>query len=276
MAEETAHTTGEHKGILGRLTHKVGPLPVWGWGAIIVGGYIWYKTWGPGAKKKGAAKPAAAKGGGSRYSVGSIREWVNERLTVINKGGGGDSDGDHDGGDHDRHRHHKPRRKPMPIPPGGTGPTPPGDGVGWTKPPVPTPHGVGWTRPPSGHARWKNPASNAGWQNPHKGRFPPGDQTAGMTPAASAGAQPGGGAPPPPGQSHDERATQGPDGSVTYSAPNAGGPVDTQNGQPVYWEWQHAHRSPDIAVATTVPDPQQAYAPMTSGATYDIASAALS
>jgi hypothetical protein len=45
-----------------------------------------------------------------------------------------------------------------------------------------------------------------------------------------------------------------------------GGPVNADTNQPVYWEWQHAHRGPEV------PQPVAAYAPMTNGAVYDAAS----
>lgn len=60
MAEAPA---AEPKSQFGFLTRKVGPLPVWGWAAIAVGGYYWYTHYGPGASKAAAAAaaPAAAK-----------------------------------------------------------------------------------------------------------------------------------------------------------------------------------------------------------------------
>lgn len=36
-------------GSFGFLTRKVGPMPVWGWGLIVVGIYYWYTHYGPGA-----------------------------------------------------------------------------------------------------------------------------------------------------------------------------------------------------------------------------------
>ena len=39
--------TGDNS--FGFLTHKIGPLPVWMWGAAIVGIYYWYTHYGPGA-----------------------------------------------------------------------------------------------------------------------------------------------------------------------------------------------------------------------------------
>ena len=40
---------GGDESSFGFLTHKIGPMPVWMWGALIVGAYYWYKNYGPGA-----------------------------------------------------------------------------------------------------------------------------------------------------------------------------------------------------------------------------------
>jgi len=68
-------------------------------------------------------------------------------------------------------------------------------------------------------------------------------------------------APVPPGPEQVASADYAPAGMQT------GGAVNADTNQPVYWEWQHAHRGPEV------PMPVQAYAPMTSGAVYDAASA---
>lgn len=55
----------------GFLTHKIGPLPVWAYGAIAVGIYYWYTHYGPGAKKsqqnqgqnKGSSQKVIRSGG---------------------------------------------------------------------------------------------------------------------------------------------------------------------------------------------------------------------
>lgn len=49
----------ESKSQFGFLTRKIGPLPVWAWGAIAVGAYYWYTHYGPGAAKTAAAKQPA-------------------------------------------------------------------------------------------------------------------------------------------------------------------------------------------------------------------------
>jgi len=75
--------------------------------------------------------------------------------------------------------------------------------------------------------------------------------------------------PPPPGPP-PAPVPPGPEqvASADYAASGfqTGGPVNADTNQPVYWEWQHAHRGPEV------PMPVQAYAPMTSGAVYDAAS----
>jgi hypothetical protein len=40
----------------GFLTRKLGPLPIWAWGALAVGAWYWYTHYGPGAAKAAAAK----------------------------------------------------------------------------------------------------------------------------------------------------------------------------------------------------------------------------
>lgn len=67
-------------------------------------------------------------------------------------------------------------------------------------------------------------------------------------------------APVPPGPEQVASADYQPAGMQT------GGAVNADTNQPVYLEWQHAHRGPEV------PMPVQAYAPMTSGAVYDAAS----
>jgi len=44
--------------------------------------------------------------------------------------------------------------------------------------------------------------------------------------------------------------------------------VDMQTGQPVFWEWEHKHRGPEIA------EPVEAFAPQTSGAIHNVGQAA--
>lgn len=53
MAENTGPSGGEDK--FGFLVRKIGPMPVWAWGAIIVGVYYWYTHYGPGKTSANAA-----------------------------------------------------------------------------------------------------------------------------------------------------------------------------------------------------------------------------
>ena len=69
-------------------------------------------------------------------------------------------------------------------------------------------------------------------------------------------------APVPPGPEQVASADYAPAGFQT------GGAVNADTGQPVYWEWQHAHRGPEV------PMPVQAYAPMTNGSVYEAGSTA--
>lgn len=66
----------------------------------------------------------------------------------------------------------------------------------------------------------------------------------------------------PPGPEQVASANYAPAGFQT------GGAVNADTGQPVYWEWQHAHRGPEV------PMPVQAYAPMTNGSVYEAGSTA--
>lgn len=69
MAEPTppAASSGRGKGTFGFLARKVGPLPVWAWAGIGVGGYYWYTRYGPGSKK--TAAPATAPQAGRTQVV---------------------------------------------------------------------------------------------------------------------------------------------------------------------------------------------------------------
>lgn len=52
-------------GIKGNLTHKVGPLPVWGWGAVVAGAYVgyqWYRS------RQGASSDSATSDQGAAAS----------------------------------------------------------------------------------------------------------------------------------------------------------------------------------------------------------------
>ena len=129
--------------------------------------------------------------------------------------------------------HRKPKPKPPnaaagPMVPAGTAPNPGG--------PVrkPGPHGHGGGPPPRPKPRPKPPPP------------PPGPPPA----------------PVPEGPEQVASADYAPAGFQT------GGAVNADTGQPVYWEWQHKHRGPEIA------EPVQAYAPMTNGSVYDAGSTA--
>lgn len=82
----------------GFLTRKLGPLPVWAYAAIAVGGYYWYTHYGPGASSS------------SPQSAGTSP-------IIVVGGGGGDEDTDTST---DTRGHGKPKPKPKPGPgPGG-------------------------------------------------------------------------------------------------------------------------------------------------------------
>ena len=74
--------------------------------------------------------------------------------------------------------------------------------------------------------------------------------------------------PPPPRPEPAPPRPEGPEQTVVATAPPpTGGPVNAETGQPVFEEWQHAHRGPQV------PPPVAAYAPMTAGGIYDATSA---
>lgn len=73
MADPPAPAKTGGKSSFGFLTRKIGPLPVWAYGLIAVGGYYWYTHYGPGAQKKAVA---AKKPGQQRPQV-----------VVVNAGG---------------------------------------------------------------------------------------------------------------------------------------------------------------------------------------------
>lgn len=84
MADQPDTGSGSNFGFL---TKKVGPLPVWMYGLIIVGAYYWYMHFGPGANK--AAAPAATGGGdsGTPQVSGSIyktnAEWEAAAINFL-------------------------------------------------------------------------------------------------------------------------------------------------------------------------------------------------
>lgn len=65
MAEDVSGNgdSGSHGDKFGFLTRKVGPLPIWVYGVIIIGAYYWYTHYGPGAQKQqsGQQTPVATE-----------------------------------------------------------------------------------------------------------------------------------------------------------------------------------------------------------------------
>lgn len=94
---------------IGFLGRKVGPMPVWLWGLIVVGIYYWYTRYGPGAQAKQQAAAAAQP-----IRVITV-PGAQSRTVVIDRDGGGDHDRDKD---HDRDHDHDRRRRPK-VNPGG-------------------------------------------------------------------------------------------------------------------------------------------------------------
>lgn len=106
-------------------------------------------------------------------------------------------------------------------------------------------------RPPASHPpAGINPGGPDRHPGPHRRPPPPPPPPGPPPPPATV----------PPGPEQVASADYQPAGMQT------GGAVNADTNQPVYWEWQHAHRGPEV------PMPVQAYAPMTSGAVYDAAS----
>jgi hypothetical protein len=88
---------GSPFGFLGR---KLGPLPVWAYALIAVGGYYWYTHYGPGASSSSAQQSAGTS-----------------PIIIVGGGGGADQDTDTDTGGGQP----KPKPKPGPKPgPGGS------------------------------------------------------------------------------------------------------------------------------------------------------------
>lgn len=210
-------------------TRKIGPLPAWGWGAAAVGVYYWYTHYGPGASK--AAGGQQSGGGGLKTYAPRITETITERAP--------------------RRKGKRPKPKPKPKP----RPKPP-----HSHPPQPNPPNAAAAGPmsaaavnPGGPNRppGPNPGGPRQGPPPHRRRKPPPPPPPQPPPA-----------PVPPGPEQVASADYAPAGFQT------GGAVNADTGQPVYWEWQHAHRGPEV------PMPVQAYAPMTNGSVYDAGSTA--
>jgi hypothetical protein len=84
---------GHDSATFGFLTRKLGPLPVWAWGAIIVAAYYWYTHYGPGAQNQQGQTPVATES-----VVSSGGPSVTTTHITHDKGGNGG---------HERHHHHK-------------------------------------------------------------------------------------------------------------------------------------------------------------------------
>lgn len=78
-------------GIGGRLTRKVGPLPVWGWAFLIVGGYLAYRKLSGGGAPAGQDTTAFTGTLGTNDNTGASSGGMGAGGGLI--GGGGTSDG---------------------------------------------------------------------------------------------------------------------------------------------------------------------------------------
>ena len=58
---DTSPPAPEKGSTFGFLAKKIGPAPVWVWGAIVVGAYYWYTKYGPGASKTAATASPSGK-----------------------------------------------------------------------------------------------------------------------------------------------------------------------------------------------------------------------
>lgn len=94
-------------GIQAKLNHKIGPLPLWGYGAVAVGGWFVYKHFVVPGTASDAAQVAADMG--APAGAGGI----------IGGGGGGSSGGGDPQGGHKPGPHHKPPPHHHPKPGGG-------------------------------------------------------------------------------------------------------------------------------------------------------------
>lgn len=218
------------------LTRKVGPFPVWLWAALGFGAYYLYTHYGKGASSSaGKVTPP----GGRSITVGNITLTQSGRG---GRGGGGGRDVDRAGRDRDKTGGDKDQAHKCP------------EGFFWD--PDDNDHKGGCVKIKG-----------------HKGPDKPGSDNATARGATQRRGPGTGGPPTRQPRDHDQmtdrdRTTtaggQGAGGSqsVMIGGAPTGGPVNAQTGQPVFEEWQHAHRGPQV------PPPVEAYAPQTSGAVY--------
>lgn len=176
----------------------------------------------------GASKSAASSSGGKGGGLKTYAPHITETITERAPRGRG----------HRRKDEPEPKRKPPkrhhPRPPSSHPPGPRAPNAGPMAPAGTGPNPGGPAKRPGRHRR-PPPPPPPGPPPPEPGPVPPGPEQ-----VASANYQPAG--------------------------MQTGGAVNADTNQPVYWEWQHAHRGPEV------PMPVQAYAPQTSGAIYDAAS----
>jgi len=87
---ETPEPSGSGGGNFGFLTRKLGPMPVWLWALIAVGGYYWYTHYGPGASAQSATavQPTTTTDeinvqriGGSQYKTNA--EWEAAAINLL-------------------------------------------------------------------------------------------------------------------------------------------------------------------------------------------------
>lgn len=82
---------GGDSGTFGFLTRKVGPLPIWAWGAIAVGIYYWYTHYGPGATSTATTPVTTEKvvssGGPTVTTTHISHERPHHKRKPVNPGG---------------------------------------------------------------------------------------------------------------------------------------------------------------------------------------------
>lgn len=101
MPEATAAGTGGSRGKFGFLTKKIGPVPVWLIGAVLVGGIYWYEKYGPGASSTSTAAATPAD-----------QEPAEDLTITIDETGTGSPGGSGGGGEPQPGPKPKPKPKP--------------------------------------------------------------------------------------------------------------------------------------------------------------------